>query len=312
MGQSKINTKVAIVVAVGPGPREVERLHDLVDSIAAHEPLGVLVLVDDHPQARHLDRGLSAPRTLQVVSLHHTRPASIYYRRGKGICSAIMTGLKWAQANTDAAFALKLDTDSLVIGGYRQAIGERFAADPRLGMIGAYELEAHGEVRDWTIHHRALDELTRRLVWRRPRHTLRTWNAPLKRRARRLLSEARERGYRPGEHCLGGGYAVSRRFLDAAADAGLMNDPMLWCAADLPEDVMVGLHVRALGFEFADMVDRGDVFGVRYIGLAFPPAELLARGHAIIHAVKNDPDLDEDEIRAFFREHRLMGGPRAA
>ena len=88
------------------------------------------------------------------------------------------------------------------------------------------------------------------------------------------------------------------------AAAGHLDDPMLWVGADLPEDVMVGLHVRAAGFGFADLTARNEVFGVRYVGLCFPPADLLERGYAVIHAVKNDPNMSEADIRSFFRDRR--------
>lgn len=304
MGRVKAGDCGAILVGVGPHPREVERLADLAASIAAHEPNGVLVIVDDHPEPRGLAQGLSLPAGLTAVSLHHPRPIERRFRRGKGICSVIMLGLQWIQANTDATFALKLDTDSLVIGPYRERILSYFRGDPNLGMAGAYETEADGVARDWSVHHESLRLLSRRFDPRHPRGSLRTWSDPLKARVRALNRAARGNGYRLGEHCLGGGYAVSRALLDAMASAGHLDDPMLWLEADLPEDVMVGLHVRALGFAFADLVDEGDVFGVTYVGLASPPPELLARGHAVIHAVKNDPHFAEDEIRRFFRDHR--------
>lgn len=295
----------AVLVAVGPNPLELERLRDLADALAAHEPGGgLLVLVDDNPEPRDLDLGLSLPSNWRAVSVHHRRPESRQFTRGKGICSVILLGLQWIQAHTDAAFVLKLDTDSLVIGPYRQRILEAFGANPGVGKLGAYETLPHGEACDWSMHIPTLKTLGARINWRRPRWTLRTWNDPLKAQVRRVRSAAEGHGYRPAEHCTGGGYALSRPALDAMAAAGHLDAAMLWAGADLPEDVMVGLHVRAAGFGFADLTARGEVFGVRYIGLSFPPAELLARGYSVIHAVKNDPDLSEADIRSFFRRQR--------
>lgn len=295
----------AVVVPVGPDPHEVERLGDLACAIAAHEPeAGVLVIVDDAPEPRDLASGLALPPTMAVVSLHHTRPTRRHFSRGKGICSVVLQGMKWVQAHTRAPFAVKLDTDSLVIGPYRQRLVASFQRNPKLGMVGAHRTTPRGQARDFFTHGDSLRAITRRFDWRHPRASLREWRDPLKARVRGLLGAAQANGYEPGEHCLGGGYAVSRRLLDEMAAAGHLDDPSLWLQADLPEDVTVGLHVGAHGLAFADAVDEGEVFGVRYIGLAFPPAELLARRHAIIHAVKNDPDLSEDEIRTFFRAHR--------
>lgn len=295
----------AVLVAVGPNPLETERVRDLAEALAAHEPEGgLLVMVDDSPEPRHLDRALDLPSGWRAVSVHHRRPETRRFTRGKGICSVIMLGMQWIWANTDAAFVLKLDTDSLVIGPYRQRILQAFRDKSGVGMLGAYETLPHGEACDWSMHIETLRMLGARINWRRPRWTVRTWSDPLKAQVRRVRKDAEGHGYRPAEHCTGGGYALSRSALDAMGAARYLDAAMLWAGADLPEDVMVGLHVRAAGFGFADLVARGEVFGVRYIGLCFPPAELLARGYAIIHAVKNDPEIGETEIRRFFREQR--------
>lgn len=294
----------AILVAVGPKPQEIERLRDLAESIAWHAPRAILVLVDDSPEPRDLARHLALPASLRVAVLHHVRPEKREFWRSVGICSVIMTGMRWIQANTEVPFVVKLDTDSLVIAPYAQRVFETFERHPKLGMVGAYRVEADGKPRDWSVHKGAIKALVRRFHWRHPRGSLRDWNDPLKGHVRAIFNAARRNGYRVGEHCLGGGYAVSRRLLDAMSEAGHLDDPMLWSLADLPEDVMIGLHTRAHGLAFADQAGRGGVFGVTYIGLGAPPAELLARDHAVIHAVKNDPHLSEAEIRAFFATRR--------
>lgn len=103
---------------------------------------------------------------------------------------------------------------------------------------------------------------------------------------------------------MGGGYALSGELLGRMARAGYLVDPSLWMSIDLPEDVMIGIHVRAVGLEFANSVNEGDVFGVRYLGLPDSPENLLVKRYAIIHAVKNDDRFDEASVRAFFKAHR--------
>jgi hypothetical protein len=97
---------------------------------------------------------------------------------------------------------------------------------------------------------------------------------------------------------------VSRAFLDRAAAAGHLEQPNRWTAVDLPEDVVVALHARALGMTLGNHVGPGETFGVRYVGLPMPPEQLVANGYAVIHAVKNDPSISEDAIRAFFCDRR--------
>lgn len=296
-------TPYAAIVAVGPGPLEVPRLKDLADSIAHHEPgAATLVIVDDAPTARKLATLVARPGMLDAIDIHHVRHSrSREYTSGKGICSAIMAGVQAVQQRLAVRFALKLDTDSLVIAPFRARMVARLDRHPRMGMIGAYRHTPTGAARDWTMHERPIGRLARR--WMLPRAS--SPPAAVRRHFRAVLAEARKNGYVPGEHCLGGGYALTRDLLDRMAARGWLDRPSFWESIDLPEDVTIGMHVRAVGMEFVDDVGFGDIFGVRHIGLAFPPPHLLARGYSIIHAVKNDPSLPEAEIRAFFADRRM-------
>lgn len=297
-----------VAVAVGPGPKEVERLRDLADSIAFYEPdaPGTIVLVDDHATPRHLDRELSLPASLRAVSLHHPRHgAPVKYRVGKGIVSAILLALGHAQRETDAGLVLKLDTDSLVIGPFRERLAAAFARDAELAVLGAHTLTPTGEARDWSHHVKRIEAVARPpIAWRHPLTSLAARRAPTARMVAELIAEAKTHGYDVGEHCMGGGYAVSRAFLDRAAARHLFDRPERWTAVDLPEDVVVSLHARALGMRLGNHVMPGETFGVRYIGLPMPPERLVASGYAVIHAVKNDKAISEEAIRAFFRERR--------
>lgn len=294
----------AVCVPVGPQPSELERLKDLIDSIVAFEPdESTLVMVDDHVEPRGLDKIVSVPASMRLVSIHLRRDFRPKFG-SKGISASVLTGLAWIQKNTDARFVLKLDTDSLVIGSFRRRICEKLDEDRSLAMIGAYSRTPEALVRDWSIHRQTIRRVTTFFPRRRPWLIAAYCTDPVRRYIRRLHVRARAHGYQAGEHCLGGGYALSREFLDRMETAGYLDDPQLWICVDIAEDVAIGLHVRALGMRFEDQVEAGDVFGVGYIGLPYPPEELLKRGYAIIHAVKNDPAYSEAEIRAYFSEKR--------
>lgn len=305
----------AALVAVGPGNQEVERLSDLIAAIGHYE-LGAatLVIVDDDPVPRNLHR-LPAPPGLQLVAVHHRRERqSRVFSKGKGICSVVMTGLAWIQAHANVRFVVKLDTDSLVIAPFRRQIIRLLDQHPSTGMIGAYRRAPGGGMRDWSPHRRTIRTLSRHPLLRQLL-ALRPGRAAsgfvpddVGQHMRHLVQAAMRYGYTPGEHCLGGGYVLNSTVLDRMAAAGWINKAPLWAKIDLPEDVMVGLHVRATGMEFLDQVDDGQVFGVRHIGLPFPPADLAARGYAVIHAVKNDANVDEATIRHFFKARRIGTG----
>jgi hypothetical protein len=302
------NAPFAVAVAVGPGDREVDRLIDLADSIAAHEQgRGWLVMVDDAPVPRALDARVRLPADITAISLHHPRHAAaqVQYKSGKGICSAVLLALGWIQANSDAEHVLKVDTDSLIIGPFRERIAATFATSPKAGVIGAYTHTPTGSKRDWTMHHAPLRNATRPpFSWRHPVRSLQRRNDPGVRQARAIFDAATLNGYVLGEHCMGGGYATNRELLDRMASAGHFDKANVWTSVDLPEDVMLGMHARAVGMGFENAVAPGALFGIRYRGLPFTLEELVAKDYAVIHAVKNDDRFDEATVRRFFQARR--------
>jgi hypothetical protein len=299
----------AVAVAVGPGEREVERVIDLAASLVAYERgPGWFVMVDDSPEQRGLDRVVALPAGWAAVSLPHPRhDRATTFKVGKGIISAVLAALKWIQANTDAAYVLKLDTDSLVINPFADKLAVIFNASPALGMVGACHTTPNGTPRDWSGHAKAVRRYFEppAFDWKHPiasSNARRAFTAPPAAAAYEMAKT--NPAFDCGEHCMGGGYAVSRTLLDRLAPARLLDDPMIWTGIDLPEDVTVGIHVRAVDMTFADNVAPGEVFGVRYRGLPFLPEELVAKGYSVIHAVKNDDRVDEATVREYFAKRR--------
>ena len=182
---------------------------------------------------------------------------------------------------------LKLDTDALVIAPFAQKIGAAFDANGDVGMLGAYDRSPSGEPRDFSIHAKTMEA-----IYQQP--------SPVKEHIRAAL----QNGYRFGEHCLGGAYAVSDEFLKRMLAARYLDDPKIWLAIDSPEDVMIGMYTKAVGLRHMNFVAPGEVFGVRYRGLPDEPSKLLERGYSVIHSVKNDPRNSEQEIRQFFQRQR--------
>ena len=300
----------AVAVAVGPGEREVERVVDLAASVAHYERGPAhFVMIDDSPQQRGLDRVVQMPPTWTPVSLPHPRhDRETTFKVGKGIISAVLAAMKWIQAHTNAAYVLKVDTDSLVIAPFAAKLERVFRESPTLGMVGAYKLTPNGTAREWSGHAKALFRTFEPppFDWLHPVASTQARSAFNPPAAVEAYNLAKATGvYDLGEHCMGGGYAVSRTLLDRLAAAKLIDDPMRWTGVDLPEDVTVGMHTRAVGMTLADYVAPGEVFGVRYRGLPFLPEELVDKGYSVIHAVKNDERVDEATIRGFFAQRRM-------
>jgi hypothetical protein len=117
------------------------------------------------------------------------------------------------------------------------------------------------------------------------------------------LNLAFENGYVAGEHAQGGGYAISRAALDAMAGLGLLERAHAWRPFWVSEDVIASALVRAAGFELADFNRPGEVFGVQYRGLPYPPETLVEMGSAVVHSLKHD-EVPEQKLRDFFRQLR--------
>jgi len=306
--------RFAALVTVGPKPQEIDRVADLVASIAAfeHGP-SYFVMVDDAKADRKLTEQIKFPINMSPVSLWHDRSTQkAGYTKGKGICSVILTGLQWiARYAEDAQFVLKLDSDALVIAPFANKIFVKLSENPAIGMIGAYTLTPNGTPRDISRNAAIIKNLHKPAIpWLKPRKAYRairdraTGGGALK-DIRAALTTARKQGYAYGEHCLGGGYALSREFVRRMETQGHLKNPLQWLSVDSPEDVMIGMYTAAVGLKHANFVGDNEVFGVRHEGLPYEPAELVSRGYSVIHSIKNDKRISEREVRAYFAARRL-------
>jgi hypothetical protein len=296
-----------VVVPVGPGAHEVDRVVDLLDALATYEPgVSRVVLVDDAPDlGRDLapSAGSLEPRTTVVVT-DRRRDVQGW---SEGVLIATSTGLAElvsATAPSPVDWALRLDTDSMVIGPFAERVGTRFAGDPRLGMVGAHEHLADGSVRavgGWgTAMRRFRLPLS---VWRRPQPQFRTALIGVGRERKAVIDEALGRGYRVGEHCQGGGFAITTAAARAMAERGWL-DGHLWHRTGIAEDVAISVQVRAVGYTLSDMVGPGEPFAVQHEGLGGEPAELVDAGYGVVHSIKTFGHHTEDGLRAEFRRLR--------
>lgn len=298
----------SVLLGVGPGDLEIERTADFLDSLFLHEPtVSTVVLVDDGGHDRQLAERFRAPKGCRIISVVNPRR-----RTGVGwggaLCTSVILGLKWLHRNADSAFVLKVDTDSLIIAPFAHLIVESFEALPEAGLLGSYDRHPNGGLRDFGPCGKSVRKLAHYLSFcRYPAvkwHIVQqaVWGRGAVRRAH--IHTALKLGYTLGEHCQGGGYAISHELVDRMAERGYLDDPFLWQRVNITEDVMLGLYARAVGLKLYGLTMVGEPFGIQYKGLADTPQGLLDRGYAVIHSVKEDPRFTEDEIRAFFRDHR--------
>lgn len=295
-------------MAVGPGEREVARAGDVLDSVLHHEPeVDAILLVDDAPHERDLAAELG-PGRRSIAVTPNPRDGAGHGLWG-GLAAGMLHGYGWLHREVAPDVVLKLDTDALVIAPFAERVAA-VVADPAVGMAGTFSQHCDGRRReldrwDFRVRRRRFpvrpfregDAAEGRL---RLRHAL--WGAPAV--LRRRISAARRHGYGYGEHCLGGAYAVPGRFLERMGERGWFDDWRAWVPLDIGEDVCIGVYVRAVGLECIDANRPGEPFGVEYRDLPLPPSELLDAGYAVVHSIKDQEGITEEEIRSFFAARR--------
>jgi hypothetical protein len=301
--------RFAVFIPVGPGESELARLRDLTESLACFTGGdATLVVTDDDPTPRNLPSHVTWALE-RVVSLPPAAAPAADAPPNDRMTSSTLRFMAWL-ARSGCDYGLKLDTDALVIGDFRPRI-ERAFSDQRAGILGACDRNRPGDApRDLRGWRRRLLmyclPVQVRLAGRQPRLVAALGGPPA--RQRRFLAaavrDARHHGYRLGEHCLGGAYAVSAAAARALAGAGMLENPLITAGTGLGEDVVLGLLVRAAGFDLISLVDLGDPFTLTHAGLPAPAAELVSRGHAIVHSVKFGDPAHERSVRAEFAAMR--------
>jgi hypothetical protein len=303
--------KFALVVAVGPDQKEPERVLDLIDSLEAFEAGNYdFILVDDQQgPSRFAD---AIPATLRLRYTEIKNP-----RRGKGEgwaagCTvAILAGMsELIRRGMRFDFVLKLDTDALIIGPFSQKVTDCFRQHPHVGMLGSIRQANGTEPEGERIKPLAgaIDKLLKQVtIWRAtpvggPAVQMALWGNY--RTIRDTIRNALMNGFRIGEHCYGGGYALSRECVKAFAKAGLLANPRIWLPTPLVEDLTISMCTKAVDFHLKDMSGEAQPFAVRYRGLPAAPEKLVEDGRSVIHSVKDFEDLKEVELRAYFRRLR--------
>ena len=292
----------AVLVPVGPDPAEPARLADLVDALATFERASVdaIVLVDDAPAPRDLR---AAPFATTVVR------TGVDVRSADAFSAHVAGTLAGLDAASDHDVIVKLDTDALVVAPFLDALAAAAERALRTAIFGSYDRTCTGAPRDFSVWRRPVRRLTRPVLARRRAPFVQVVAREARRRRAEVVAAARANGYVAGEHCLGGGYAVTGRFARELARRGWL-DPAPWLGTWLGEDVTLGLMARACGYALEGLVAPGEPFGLARAGLPAPPEQLIADGHAIVHSVATDARHPEAELREYFRARRVAARQR--
>ncbi|MEO3784327.1 hypothetical protein ABGB12_13410 [Actinocorallia sp. B10E7] len=278
--------RMAVVVPAGPR----DDVADTVRSVLRWVERPAIVVVVDDTGGRLPELG-GPPVT--VVPAPSGAPGG----QG-GLWVKLAAGMRYALDHADFDLLLRLDADALVLGpGLAGRAAERFAAAPRVGLLGSYRVGPDGAARDWSPARRVLaGELG-----------VRGLRAPaLRGLLRELCREASGHGYELGAHPLGGAYVFRAETLRAMRSLGRLDLPVM-ARSGAGEDHLFGLLTFACGYAVDDFGGPGDPLALRWRGLPCAPEQLLQEGRLVTHSVRFWQETQEREIRRFFAAHRGEG-----
>ncbi len=334
----------AALIPVGPAAQDEARLIDLIDALAHYEPgASAYVLVDDGPDrpngspsllpspspspgVRDLEAAVRriAPDAARVVVLRNPRGG-----RGNGafggLCAGLLHALRWIHEHLNVDWVLKADLDALAIAPFAASIDAFLARTPDAGIVGCIgetSDRADPQFRD-CLRRRSRLVMASRLAEQMSSERLVDTSsfaqampnlARMLRDNREMLADfARVRphvdlavrnGLQGWEYCQGGAYVVSRELIRRLHAAGLFDTLTAWIEMPFGEDEVIGMYCRAVGLRLHDLSDAGQPFGIRIRDLPAAPADLVRRGHALIHSIKDGAHGTEPELRRWFAERR--------
>jgi len=300
---ARTSTSVICVIAAGPGTRDAQRLVRLLTGIRRHEPelKSVIVVSDNSDVVQAQVAKLIAP----IPLLYLLNPAA---GMGSGTLDRLTVGLTTAYAAAARDFpgshVVKLDIDAAVVKPFANQVSRFFDQHERAGMIGTFDLDCADQKRRpdfaaWKKYFTRLD----RPIW--------IWPKKLKLFSRyfgtgkaisRWKRQCIAAGGVPGEFVQGGAYALRCDTLAAWRDIGLLSEHAHWLGTLCSEDVGFSMWCQIAGFTLERFNAPDQTFGVHNPGLAMPPAQLLLRGHAIVHSIKCDTDANEAALVRFFEQ----------
>jgi len=307
------------LTAVGFLEDTVSSVHHYIGRTASH-----VVVIDDSRDGRF--RGLQqADSGVTVLDAPDCREGLSAVSQRGSLFAKQAAGLRWLLNHVRFDALLKMDADALVTGpAPHHAAIALWEGRPDVGVVGALmrwgngvdkahamaskgrqlSAEFYGRGLQWRdvatdalrASPRALSGLLRRVRWMRTLH--------------RIVADAEQHGYVRGATCTGGAYFVNPRALEAMQARGFLEPAFanLFAVSGLSEDSLVALVAYACGFCLSDPTPERDPLAINWQGLPMSPEELVRRGKAIVHSVR-DGRYGEAAVRAFFSALRDDGVP---
>ncbi len=288
---------LVIVIPVGPTCK-VEFILDTIASIEFYVHSDYRIIVSDDSQNANISVKIKQHYPQVIVNSYDQN-----HGKGMGLYTTLCSAYRYALDNFDFDVLLRLDTDALIIAHDPELpILKFFKSNPAVGLAGRYVKGVHSPDDFDNVWHNGGREhivaIAKMFTRYYLRHPFVNW------KIRKLLFQAIHQGYELGELVFGGSYAFSRIALEKLNENGLLP----WHAvraADMEEDHFFTLLVASVGLKFGDLASGTQPFACTWRGLPASPEELHRAKKKIIHSTRFWQNLNEEEIRDYFRSKRV-------
>jgi hypothetical protein len=253
----------------------------------------VIIADDSQKQTGEAMRKLFPDIEVMVTQKNLGKVAGLYIN--------LANAYKFAIDNYDFPVLLKMDDDALMIGAQPEVLATQlFAMQPDIGMAGRYitgqySEDCYGNIHDnyWPRKQLIKDTCSWKII-RRPVANL---------TFRKFFFRALVFGYELGENIQGGAYFISYDCLRQLDREGLL--PMQKLGnINFGEDLLFSLLVKSIGMQLGDLAHAAGPIACAWKGLPAAPEKLYNEGKKIIHSIRFWQDMNEDDIRAYYRSCR--------
>lgn len=287
---------LVIVIPIGPNCK-TEFILDTISSIKYYIHCDNKVIAVDDSQFPDHARKISELFPDVIILKNNKRQGKVM-----GLYNTLCNAYQYALDHFIFSALLRLDTDALIIGHSPETqIINFFENNPSVGLAGRYvkglkSPDDFGNV--WMNGGRELIVAIAKMFTRYYiRHPFIYW------RIRKILFKAINQGYELGELIFGGAYAFSYIGLITLRDNSLLPLKNV-LGAELEEDHFFTLLIRSVGLEVGDLATGNLPFACTWRGLPSSPSALYDKQKKIIHSTRFWKNMDEEAIRAFFKQKR--------
>lgn len=285
---------LAVVMPIGPTCNN-DFIKDTIESILFYCQCSLKIILSDDS---HNGKGNIIKKSYPDVDVVASEKK---YGLAGGLYISLSHAFKYAIDHYTFNSLLRIDTDALVTGLNPQKDAEKMFKDhPNIGIAGLHKLRSISH----DFNNNIVDNIWPRNHIMRATCTWRFIKRPIGNYAlRKYFFKALQNDYELGENVFGGAYFMSESLIKKLDGAGMLPDYKL-SNSRLEEDHIFSLLAKVLDFDMGDLASGNLPFGVLVKVLPASPEELHRQGKKIIHSTRRWQNMEEPEIRQYFKNIR--------